>query len=97
VTPPDAATGRDALAEQRRELARARDKALQNLQITREYAQEGRRSGDDVTAAVAEAAAACQAITAFDTMHPHIRTTGNAEDDAQALRDLQRLTGAYSR
>ncbi|MEU9189837.1 hypothetical protein AB0D14_35935 [Streptomyces sp. NPDC048484] len=94
MIPPDATTGRDALAEQRRELARARDKDLQNLQIMQEYAQEGRRSRDDVTEAAAEAEAACQAVTAFDAMHPHIRTTGNAEDDAQALRGLQRLTGA---
>ena len=92
MTSPGFPTGDAALAEQRRTLARARDKALQNLLITHEYAEEGRRSGADVAAATAEAESTCDAVAAFDARHPHIRTPSNAEDDAEVQRFMRRMT-----
>jgi hypothetical protein len=93
VTSPNEAGDRTALVEQRRQLARKRDKALQDLLITREYVAEGRRTPGDMAAAVAEAAAACRTVASFDAEHSHVRTNGDAEDDAQARRFLASMTG----
>lgn len=92
MTSPDTPTAGEALAEWRRTLARARDKALQNLLITHEYAEKGRRAKADVAAGTAEAESTCDAVAAFDARYPHIRTTSNAEDDAEALRFMDRMT-----
>ncbi|MFD7402297.1 hypothetical protein ACFV7R_06395 [Streptomyces sp. NPDC059866] len=93
MTSPHEADDRTVLVEQRRQLARGRDKALQDLLNMRSYVAEGRRSPEDLAAAAVEAEAACRAVAAFDAEHPHIRTNGNAEDDAQALRFLASMTG----
>jgi hypothetical protein len=93
VTVQDAGDEGAALAEHRRALARTRDKALQNLLITHEYVSTGRRSQADVAAARAGAEAACGAVAAFDARHPFVRTTANAEDDAEVMRFMDRMTG----
>jgi hypothetical protein len=92
MTPPDATNERVALAEQRNALALKRDRLLQDLLITHEYADEGRRSDADIATATAEAKAACEAVAAFDARQPGVRTTANAEDDTEAPRFLELLT-----
>lgn len=60
------------LFRQRRELTRVRDKALQELHITNMYVKEGRRTDDDLTDAIERAQQTCEAVTAFDTVNPHM-------------------------
>jgi hypothetical protein len=97
LTSPNAAAGRAALVEQRRALASRRDKALQNLLITHEYVEDGRRPETAIAAATAEAEAACEAVAAFDAVHPGIQTSGNAEDDDQAMDFMDQTTRRSSR
>lgn len=81
------------LVEQRRTLARVRDKSLQNMLIMYNYAEECRSSEADFAAAIAQAEAACDAVTAFDAGHPGIATWEDAEEDAEAMRFMSHVTG----
>jgi hypothetical protein len=84
---------RAALVDRRKNLARARDRALQNLAIMEGYVNSGRRSETDLATAIAEAEAACRAVIALDTQHPGIRTSGDEQDDFQVRQFMSRITG----
>lgn len=74
-----------ALREQRRELARARDRAVSRLH----YLERGEDQGSQVQAAAATVIETCAAVLDFDRAHPGVRTNGDAEDDDQVARWLR--------
>jgi hypothetical protein len=87
MTSPD---GRAAMVEQRRTLARLRDRALQQVHIAEGDVEAGRRDQEDLDDAFDNALIACNAVTTFDAEHPGIRTESNAEDDAQVWRFMNK-------
>ena len=75
----------------RRELTAARDKALQELQITSEYVREGRRTEGDLGAAIERAERACDAVATFDAAHPRLVGEDEEYENAQAQGFMARF------
>lgn len=76
------------LFQQRRELTRIRDKALQELLIINEYLEECRRTENDLTEAIERAQQACERVTTFDIAHPHMVGEDEEYENAQVRRAM---------
>jgi hypothetical protein len=79
--------------QQRRELTRVRDRALQELLITSENLEEGRHTENDLAEAIKRAQQACEAVTTFDIAHPHMV----GEDEEYENAQVQRFMAEFNR
>lgn len=79
------------LFRQRRELARIRDKALQEMSVIDGYVERGRRTEDELIEPIERAVQACNAVVTFDTAHPQMVGEDEEYENAQVREFMARF------